>query len=141
MQNNQAVNYDGYQRMKVEIDSDGIALLTLNNPAKLNAVDELAHHEAANIWLDLNRDSRVRCIVITGEGKAFSAGGDMDMIDKGLHDNDYLLRMYEEARGIVHNMVKQRGGKAAHHHRLSVRLTQLTPPPPLCLPYLVLNHR
>merc|ERR1712110_797091 len=98
-------SYSNYKRMRVDISADGIAVVTLNNPSKFNAVDEIAHTEAAHIWFDLNRDSRVKVILITGEGKAFCAGGDMDMIDKGLRDNDYLLSMYEEARAIVHNMI------------------------------------
>lgn len=99
------VSYDGYKRIKVDINEDGIALLTLSNPEKLNAVDEIAHREAAHIWLDLDKDPRVKVILVTGEGKAFSAGGDMGMIDKALHSNEYILEMYEEARSIVHNMV------------------------------------
>lgn len=106
MSDSNAARYGHYQRMKVEVSDDGIALLTLNNPAKLNAVDEIAHQEACHIWLDLDKDPRVKVIVITGEGKAFSAGGDLTMIDKAFQNNEYLLRMYEEARGIVHNMVQ-----------------------------------
>ena len=46
MQSDTVVDYSHYQRIQVDIRDDGIAVLTLNNPAKLNAVDEISHHEA-----------------------------------------------------------------------------------------------
>eukprot|EP00933_Yihiella_yeosuensis_P041009 TRINITY_DN35440_c0_g1_i1.p1 TRINITY_DN35440_c0_g1~~TRINITY_DN35440_c0_g1_i1.p1 ORF type:complete len:281 (-),score=49.86 TRINITY_DN35440_c0_g1_i1:501-1343(-) len=101
-----AVSYSSYQRLRVAVQDDGIAVVTITSPAKLNAIDGVAHHEAANVWYDLGRDPRVRVVILTGEGKAFSAGGDMKMIDEALRDHEYVMKMYEEARSLVLNMLR-----------------------------------
>jgi enoyl-CoA hydratase len=66
---------------------------------------QVGHHEAASIWPVLDQDARVRVVVLTGEGAAFCAGGDMAMIERAMSDNAYLLQMHEEARALCHNMV------------------------------------
>lgn len=54
------------------------ALLTLDRPDKLNAID-LAMVEALDRALDAtDADPRVRCLLVRGEGRAFSAGGDLE---------------------------------------------------------------
>lgn len=75
-------NYGIYEFLQVEI-SEGVALLTLNRPEQYNAISMPCHHELEKVWLDLAADERVRAIVITGAGKAFSSGGDLKaMIDR-----------------------------------------------------------
>jgi enoyl-CoA hydratase len=56
--------------------SDGIATLVLNRPDKLNAVDDVMHSELSTVFAAANDDARVRAVVLTGAGRAFSAGGD-----------------------------------------------------------------
>ncbi|MCP5116602.1 MAG: hypothetical protein GY953_37715 [bacterium] len=58
--------------------TDGVALLTLSRPAKLNALDRDTFHELG-AWFDaVIQDSEVRVIIITGAGeKAFVAGADI----------------------------------------------------------------
>ena len=62
--------------LKVE-KSNGIALVKLNKPDKLNAVDEGLFGDLDRIWQQLAQDEEVNVIVLTGEGRAFSAGGDV----------------------------------------------------------------
>jgi 2-(1,2-epoxy-1,2-dihydrophenyl)acetyl-CoA isomerase len=56
---------------------DGIATVTLNRPDKLNALSAEMYHELGDIFLALNSDDQVRCVVLTGSGRAFCAGGDV----------------------------------------------------------------
>src|SRR5581483_5055362 len=57
---------------------DGVAILTLNRPDKLNAMNRLLSRELRDAVLAADADDEVGCIVITGAGdKAFSAGGDI----------------------------------------------------------------
>ncbi len=56
---------------------DGRVLtLTLNRPDKLNAVDARMHKELSTIFDEVNLDPQVDIVVLTGAGRAFSAGGD-----------------------------------------------------------------
>ncbi len=63
------------------IDSNGIATLTLNDEANLNAMsDEMAQEFAATIT-SLRGNKSLRGIILTGAGKAFSAGGHLSMLE------------------------------------------------------------
>jgi enoyl-CoA hydratase len=65
--------------------SDRILLLTLNRPAKLNALSKELLKQLASRLQDAKRDPRVSCVVLTGSGRAFSAGADIsDMLVKGV---------------------------------------------------------
>lgn len=64
-------------------DHDGLAVLTLNRPEKLNALTvemfrELRHHAIA-----LKKDDSIGCVVLRGAGKCFSAGHDLGDIAEG----------------------------------------------------------
>ncbi|MTD13434.1 enoyl-CoA hydratase [Nakamurella sp. YIM 132087] len=56
----------------------GVALLTMDRPEKLNAMDPQFFAELVAVMADLSADKEVRAAVITGAGRAFSAGGDID---------------------------------------------------------------
>ncbi|MFV3075001.1 enoyl-CoA hydratase/isomerase family protein [Niveispirillum fermenti] len=71
------VDYSKYQFLKVEIDANGVATVTMNDPDKLNAVGPENHKELEYIWVDLAQDESIKAIVFTGAGRAFSAGGDI----------------------------------------------------------------
>lgn len=80
------VDFSKYQTIRV--DRRGRVLtLTLNRPDKLNAVDKAMHGELATVFEDAADDRESDIIVLTGEGRAFSAGGDIlwmqEMIDSG----------------------------------------------------------
>jgi enoyl-CoA hydratase/carnithine racemase len=66
--------------LRVETDG-GVALLTLHDPERLNAMTEPMGHALAAAVAALTRDETVRAVVLTGAGRAFSAGGDLDMIE------------------------------------------------------------
>jgi len=69
--------------------SDGLATLTLNKPAKLNAWDTPMRAEIAAILKDWNRDGSVRAVIVTGAGeRAFSAGQDLDETEKFASGDD-----------------------------------------------------
>src|SRR5256885_13444769 len=56
---------------------DGVATITLNRPDALNALTLALGRELFHAALDVDDDPSVRCVVITGAGKAFCAGGDV----------------------------------------------------------------
>ncbi len=65
-----------YQHVKLE-RADGVATLTLNRPDAYNALDLALGRELFQASIELDEDAGVRCVVITGSGKAFCAGGDV----------------------------------------------------------------
>ena len=64
--------------MSVEFDvADGVARVVLNRPERLNAVDSATEAALDEAWEAIDRDPAIRCAVLTGRGRAFSAGADM----------------------------------------------------------------
>ncbi|MBV9841026.1 MAG: enoyl-CoA hydratase/isomerase family protein [Sphingomonadaceae bacterium] len=70
------VDYSKYEYLTVA-KIDGIATVTFNRPDARNAISPEVHKEIEYIWTDLARDPEITVIVLTGAGKAFSAGGDI----------------------------------------------------------------
>lgn len=68
--------YD-YEFIKVEQDDKAIMTVTLNRPEKRNAFIPAWHIEIPEIFEKIHRDDRVRCVILTGAGQAFCAGGDV----------------------------------------------------------------
>lgn len=63
----------------------GILLLRLNRPAKLNALSKPMLEELADQLGAVEADSQTACVILTGTGRAFSAGADItDMLERGL---------------------------------------------------------
>ncbi|MFC0279025.1 enoyl-CoA hydratase [Falsigemmobacter intermedius] len=70
----------------VEVE-DNVALVRLNRPEALNALNSQLMSELARALTELDRDDQVRCIVLTGSEKAFAAGADIkEMSTKGFVD-------------------------------------------------------
>src|SRR5215813_12614333 len=98
------MDYNSYQHLLID-KKDGIALLTINRPESLNATNFRLHNELSRVWLDLAEDDEVRVAVITGAGRAFSAGGDFEVVEKSMGNLDVVSQTMKEARDIVHNMI------------------------------------
>lgn len=97
--------YSRYQRLQFDRPAEGVLRVTLYNPDRLNAADETMHGELARIWRDIDEDRSVSCVILTGYGKAFSAGGDFKMIRKIIDDFETRARNWKEARDIVYNII------------------------------------
>ncbi|MFC4913821.1 enoyl-CoA hydratase/isomerase family protein [Actinomadura gamaensis] len=99
------VRYDRYERLKLDWAAPRVLRVTLSAPGRLNAVDTTGHRELAEIWRDADADPEVRAILVRGEGAAFSAGGDLSMIEEMMDDHAARVRIMREARDIVMNVV------------------------------------
>ncbi len=67
----------------VQIERDGaVAVATLNDPERLNAMTEAMGQALAGAVDALAADATVRVVVLTGAGRAFSAGGDLDLLER-----------------------------------------------------------
>lgn len=65
-----------YETMSIERREHGIALVTLDRPERLNAVNGVMHSELARFSRDFASDPELRVLILTGRGRAFCAGGD-----------------------------------------------------------------
>lgn len=71
--------YEEYTSIRFERVEGGVLVVTIASPRHpLNTVDEVMHEELRRLMADLKRESTARAVVLTGEGRAFSAGGDLD---------------------------------------------------------------
>ena len=83
----------------------GILLITINRPDVLNATNRRLHWELSRVWLDVAEDEKTNVVIITGAGRAFSAGGDLDMIEDMKGNAKIIGGMLKEAGDIVYNML------------------------------------
>ncbi|GHE93871.1 enoyl-CoA hydratase [Amycolatopsis deserti] len=97
--------YARFPHLRVEgPDEHGVIELVLDAP-NLNAVSEAAHADLADIWREFDRDPDVAAVLLRGEGKAFSAGGSFDLVEKLSTDYDTRTRTMREARDLVYNVI------------------------------------
>ena len=85
-------------------DEDGVALVTLNRPAALNAADEELHGAIAEVWSGLAEQPGLRAVVLTGAGTAFSAGGDLPLLERMVADEALRKRIMTEAGTLVRSL-------------------------------------
>ncbi len=97
--------YAGYDRLELDYPAPRILQLTLNTPGRLNATDAEMHAELGRIWRDVDDDPDVSCVIIRGAGKAFSAGGDLDMVEEAIDDFHARTRIWKEARDLVYALI------------------------------------
>jgi len=89
-----------------EVDSKGIATLTLNRPERLNALTFDVYRELTDFFADLRTETNIRVTVITGAGRAFCSGGDVHDIIGELFNRDMegLLEFTRMTCELVHNI-------------------------------------
>jgi enoyl-CoA hydratase/carnithine racemase len=93
----------------IQVKADGpVRIVTISRPKQLNAVNEQLHNALANLFPQLSADREARVAVITGEGRAFSAGGDFGLLDRMAKDRGVRRDILAEGREIVLNMVRCR---------------------------------
>lgn len=94
---------------EIQVEADGpLRIITLNRPEELNAVNDALHMGLARIWNRLSLDRTARVAVITGAGKAFSAGGDFNYIKEISEDVDLRTKTIADGREIVLGMARCR---------------------------------
>ena len=82
---------DGQQTITYDLDHEGIAIVRLNRPNKLNAFDEAMIRELRTVIWRANFDDAVRVVIITGVGRAFCAGRDVGGLD---YENNLKTAQY-----------------------------------------------
>jgi enoyl-CoA hydratase/carnithine racemase len=93
----------------IRVDVDGpVRVVRLMRPEQLNAVNDELHLALTRLFPQLSADRGARVAVITGEGRAFSAGGDFDLLDRMAKDRGLRSDVIAEGRELVLNMLRCR---------------------------------
>ena len=95
------------QHVKLET-ADGVAWIRLSRPEKLNAIGALMRSQLAESIKQAERDEAVRVVVLTGSGRAFSAGGDIAEMNQGMDSRtpDELGRILRDEYGAMFSRLR-----------------------------------
>jgi enoyl-CoA hydratase len=96
--------YESYRTLSIE-RRGRILVLTLDRPDALNAVNAELHAELARIFTDLRHDAEADVVVLTGRGRAFCAGGDIDWMQAAIDDPALFEETARQAKEIVFNQL------------------------------------
>lgn len=101
--------YAQYKALRVRRHPQGVLEIVMSgegaNKSGLATADEHMHRELADIWRDVDRDPATRVAIIRGEGKGFSAGGDLALVEQMAERHEVRTRVWREARDLVYNVV------------------------------------
>jgi enoyl-CoA hydratase/carnithine racemase len=93
----------------IRVEADGpVRIVRLARPEQLNAINDELHGALTQLFPMLTADTDARAAVITGEGRAFSAGGDFDLLDRMANDRALRHAVIAEGRELVINMLRCR---------------------------------
>lgn len=99
---------------------DGVAYITLNNPAKANILDKQMSDDISAAWIDLWEDRDIRCAIVTGAGDRHFCGGHnlSPLPHLTQEDREYLRtqRIYWPLAGTVHGQKTGVDGRMGDHY-------------------------
>ena len=99
-------DYSQYEGLKVE-KQDKVMTITLNEPEAMNAFSMPMHYSFSRIWEDVQDDPEVNVIVLTGAGRAFSAGGNVIAMQQKIDNPDlWDATSAPEAKRIIFRMLE-----------------------------------
>src|ERR1700750_2895814 len=98
--------YANYTRLHFERPHPRVLRIVMGSgQERPNPVDAVMHAELGEVWRDIEADPDVNAAIITGAGRAFSAGGDFAMIEEIMADFETRARVWKEARDLVYNII------------------------------------
>ncbi len=101
--------YAHYQSLQLHRHPHGVLEVVMSgegaNKSGLATANARMHFELAEIWRDIDRDPDTRVAIIRGEGKGFSAGGDLQLVEEMATDFEVRTRVWREARDLVYNVI------------------------------------
>jgi enoyl-CoA hydratase len=100
-----ADRYAAYTKLKIDYPASRVLRITFDRPETYNSVDAETHTQLTHIWRDINEDNDINAVIITGAGKAFSAGGDFELIKRVIADPVMRMSTWKEAKDLVYNVI------------------------------------
>ncbi len=98
-------DYAAFDRLELDRPSEGVLRITLNRPERLNALDAEGHRQLADVWPVITRDKDTLAVLLAAKGKAFSAGGDFEVVEELMASPEARANMWREARDLVFNII------------------------------------
>lgn len=96
-----------YDQPGIDVAVDGpVRIITLDQPDTLNAITEDLHQQLVDVWADVEVDEGCRAVVLTGAGRAFSAGGSFEDFEHRRDDLAVRRRSLRLARQLVDEMIE-----------------------------------
>ena len=100
------MDYSEYKELKIRRLESGILEIVMRaEEGKLSVTTARMHAEIARVWLDVDRDPETRVAILRGEGRGFSAGGDLAMVEEMMRDFAVRARVWREAKDLVYNLI------------------------------------
>ncbi len=97
--------YEDFVHLRFDRPAPSVLRITIDRPEVLNAANERLHRELADVWSVVDADDTVAVSVITGAGRAFSAGGDLAMVERMTTDYGAMLEQWRDAKAVVERML------------------------------------
>jgi len=95
-----------YSGLRLERRDHGVLLVSIDGRTRMNSLSEQDHADLAALWRDVDDDPTLRCVVVTGVGSAFCAGGDMELERSLAGDHAAVARIWRDTRLLVQNLVE-----------------------------------
>ena len=103
------MNIDSYTSsfpsLRFASPAERVLEITLTAEEKLNAADANMHRDLAYVWRDIDLDDSINSVLVKGAGKGFSAGGDFELVQSMIDNDEALARLWKEARDLVYNLI------------------------------------
>src|ERR1700741_3907253 len=99
------MDYADYHHLTFDRRPSGVVLITINRPEVMNATNARLHWELTQVWLTVDADPQARVALITGAGRAFSAGGALELVEEMAGNPDAAARTMREASDLVYNLI------------------------------------
>lgn len=96
--------YPEYRSIKLDRPAERVLRITMAR-GDMNAMDFDLHHAMAEIWRYVDADPETSVAIVTGQGRAFSAGADFELLANTANDHHWRERMWRDGRLLVENML------------------------------------
>lgn len=98
------MNFDDYQTIAFE-RRGRVLVVRLNRPEQMNAVNARLHFELSQVFTDVQADKDSDVVLLTGNGRAFCAGGDINWMQASVDDPALFEATAREAKNIVYSQL------------------------------------
>lgn len=100
------MDQSAYQTLRFEdLDGDVLKIIIDHPTSKMNAVDDVLHAEFTRLFRELKQVDGARAVLLTGSGRAFSAGGDFDWFPT-LQDPTTLEHLRRDAKQLIWDLLE-----------------------------------